>query len=82
VNIEKTNNSYIKKAKQIAQEIGILNPEDITVVKIEEKEDKNKKILELIQGKWDNDAPWFVVDETGRVFVLSSIESIFELLIL
>jgi len=81
VDIKKKNeNSILKNISKMAQELGIPSPQNVTVVKIKETDDPNKKILELVQGKWDSSAPWFVIDGNNRVFVLSSLESIMELI--
>jgi len=72
--------NLIQNINKMADELGIVNPENITVVKISETEDPDKKILELVQGKWDSQAPWFVIGDDNKVYVLSSLESIMELI--
>jgi len=75
-----TGENLLDNIGKMAQELGINAPEEITVVKIKETEDPDKKILELIQGEWDSKAPWFVIGDDNRVYVLSSLESIMELI--
>jgi len=72
--------NLLSQINKMAAEIGIENPTNVTVVKLEDTDDPNKKTLELIQGSWENKAPWFVVDQHDKVFVLSSIESILQLI--
>ena len=70
----------LQNLTKMADELGIANPQNITVVKISETDDPDKKTLELIQGSWDSQAPWFVIDDNNKVYVLSSLESIMELI--
>ena len=72
--------NLIQNINKMADELGIVNSENITVVKINETDDPDKKILELVQGKWDSKAPWFVIGDDNKVYVLSSLESIMELI--
>lgn len=79
--LEKINGkNLIQNLNKMAEELGILNPEDITVVKIIKTDDPNRKTLELVQGSWDSKAPWFVIGEDDKVYFLSSLESIMELI--
>jgi len=73
------NESLLAKINKLAGDLGIENPQGVTVVRLLDTEDPNRKMLELVQGSWESKAPWFVVDESGRLFVLSSIESILQL---
>ena len=70
----------LEKINKMASDLGIENPTNVTIVKLSDTEDPNKKTLELIQGDWENRAPWFVIGKDDRVFVLSSIESILQLI--
>jgi len=72
--------NLLENINKMADELGIVDAKNLTVVKITDAEDPNKKILELLQGKWDSKAPWFVIGEDNKVYVLSSLESIMELI--
>ncbi len=65
---------------KMATELGIENPQNVTIVRLEDTEDPNKKTLELVQGSWDNKAPWFVITKDDKIFVLSSLEAIMHLI--
>ncbi|WP_200762639.1 DUF2603 domain-containing protein [Nitrosophilus alvini] len=80
--IKKADNNLavLRSISELAHELGVEKPENVTVVKINGTDDPNRKTLELLQGRWDDTAPWFVVGEEGKVFVLSSMESFIELL--
>lgn len=36
-----------------------------TVIKIKNTDDENKKILELVEGSWEDKQPWFVIDDSS-----------------
>jgi hypothetical protein len=72
--------NLLNKINKMATDLGIENSKNVTVVKLKDGDEPDKKILELIQGSWEDSAPWFVIDEKDRVFVLSSIESILSLI--
>ena len=72
--------NLLAQINKLAADLGVENPAGVTVVRLEDTEDPNKKTLELVQGSWENKAPWFVVDKNDRVFALSSIESVLQLI--
>ncbi len=72
--------NLLQNIDRLADELGIVNRDEIVVVKINDTDDPNKKVLELIKGEWDSNAPWFVIGRDNKVFFLSSIESILELI--
>ncbi|MRJ02773.1 MAG: DUF2603 domain-containing protein [Epsilonproteobacteria bacterium] len=72
--------NLLAKINKLATDLGIENPQNVTVVRLTDTDDPDKKILELIQGSWENKAPWFVVDGEGKVYLLSSIESLLQLI--
>ncbi len=72
--------NIIENVEDIAKELGIVPSKNLTVVKIKEDSDPNKKVLELLHGSWDSKAPWFVIGEDNKIHVLSSIESMIELI--
>ncbi len=75
-----TGENLLTHINKMAMELGIENPQKVTIVKLEDTEDPNKKTLELIQGSWENNAPWFVIGKDDKIFVLSSLESILQLI--
>ncbi len=79
MNIEKKEN-ILQDITKMATQLGIDNPSHVTVVKLEDTDDPNKKTLELIQGSWESSAPWFVIGKDDKVFVLSSLASIMQLI--
>ncbi|MDR2034056.1 MAG: DUF2603 domain-containing protein [Helicobacteraceae bacterium] len=46
-----------------------------TVLRLSGTNDPNKKTLELLSGEWDTKKPWFIVDESGTIHALTSVES-------
>ncbi|MDR1912819.1 MAG: DUF2603 domain-containing protein [Helicobacteraceae bacterium] len=46
-----------------------------TVLRLSGTDDPNKKTLELLSGEWDTKKPWFIVDESGKIHALTSVES-------
>ncbi|BCD59694.1 MULTISPECIES: DUF2603 domain-containing protein [unclassified Nitratiruptor] len=81
MNIEKSSGkALMTKINNLAKELGIENPQGVTIVRLEDTDDPNKKTLELVQGSWENKAPWFVIDNEEKVHVLSTLESILHLI--
>ncbi len=78
--IKVTGKNLLAQINKMATDLGIDNPQNVTVVRLEDTEDPNKKTLELIQGSWESKAPWFVINQKDKVFVLSSLESILHLI--
>ena len=69
--LEKTT---LQKIEEVASSLDLANSAR-TVVKIADTIDPKKKTLELISGDWDTKKPWFVIDDGGKVFALTSAES-------
>ncbi|BCD67508.1 DUF2603 domain-containing protein [Nitratiruptor sp. YY09-18] len=78
--IKITGQNLLSHINKMATELGIENPANVTVVRLGDTEDPNKKTLELVQGSWENSAPWFVIGKDDKVYVLSSLESILQLI--
>jgi len=78
--IKITGENLLARINKIAKDLGIDNPSGVTVVRLVDTDEPHRKCLELVQGSWENKAPWFVVDGEDRVYVLSSIESILQLI--
>jgi len=64
---------------EISEKMGI-DPSDITVVKMSSGSDDRHRSLELIQGHWNKDQPWIIVDEDEHIYALTSFESIAKLI--
>jgi len=75
-----TGSNLLSQINKMASELGIDNPKNVTIVKLEDTDDPNKKTLELVQGSWENNAPWFVIGKDDKVYVLSSLEAILHLI--
>ncbi len=78
--IKLSGENLLAQINKMASQLGIENPANVTVVRLEDTDDPNKKTLELVQGTWENKAPWFVIDSKDQVFVLSSLEAILHLI--
>lgn len=63
----------------ISERMGI-DPSEVTVVKMSSGSDERHRSLELIQGNWNKDQPWIVVDEEEHIYALTSFESIVKLI--
>ncbi|MDR2905207.1 MAG: DUF2603 domain-containing protein [Helicobacteraceae bacterium] len=46
-----------------------------TVVRLGATDNPKRKTLELLSGEWDTRKPWFIVDETGKIHALTSIDA-------
>lgn len=60
---------------QIAEKIGV-SPSEITVVRMGPGADERHKELELIQGSWDKESPWIIMDEEDHIYTMNSAESL------
>ncbi|BDY12638.1 DUF2603 domain-containing protein [Hydrogenimonas cancrithermarum] len=65
----------LKEIDLVAQKLGMPKPSERPVLEIKPGEDGEHKILELKRGKWSDEQPWFVIDEDGKLMVLSSAEA-------
>lgn len=64
---------------EIAEKMGI-NPSEITIIKMSLGSDERHRSLELMQGSWNKDQPWIIVDEDDHIYALTSVESIAKLI--
>ncbi len=64
-----------KEIDTIAAKLGMPKPTERPVLEIKPGEDGKQKILELKRGRWSDDQPWFVIDEEGRLLILSTAEA-------
>jgi hypothetical protein len=60
---------------EIAENMGI-HPAEITVVKMSAGSDDRHKELELLQGSWNKEKPWVIIDEEEHIYTLTSVESL------
>ncbi len=65
----------LKEIDLVATRLGMPKPTERPVLEIKPGEKENQKILELKRGDWKDEQPWFVIDEEGRLLVLSSAEA-------
>ena len=59
---------------QMAKRLGVPKPAERPVLVMKSSENGNK-ILELKRGNWEDEQPWFVIDEEGKLLILSSAEA-------
>ncbi|GHV09672.1 UPF0763 protein [Campylobacterota bacterium] len=64
----------LQKIEEVASSLD-LSSSARTIIKIGDTTDPKKKTLELISGEWDTKKPWFVIDDGGKVYALTSVES-------
>ncbi len=64
-----------KEIDAVAQKLGMPKPTERPVIQILPGESEGRKVLELKRGSWSDAQPWFVIDEEGRLLVLSTAES-------
>ncbi len=65
----------LKEIEAVAKRLGMPKPSERPVMQIIPGEDENRKILELKRGSWSDEQPWFIIDEEGRLLVLSTAET-------
>jgi hypothetical protein len=49
-------------------------------LEIKQGERKDQKIIELKRGSWSDEKPWFVIDEEGRLMVLTDAEAMLNIM--
>ena len=78
VGIESLKNLPVEKQLEeidlIATKLGVPKPKERPVLEIKPLDDKHK-ILELKRGSWSDEQPWFIIDEDGKLMVLSNLEA-------
>ena len=65
----------MKEIDAVAKRLGMPNPTQRPVMQIVSGESEDKKSLELKRGSWSDELPWFIIDEEGRLLVLSTAEA-------
>lgn len=60
---------------EIAENIGV-HPSEMTVIKMSSGSDERHKELELLQGSWNPEQPWIIIDEEEHIYTLTSVESL------
>jgi hypothetical protein len=65
----------MKRVDGIAARLGMPKPHQRPVLEIKAGEKENQKVIELKRGDWNDEKPWFVIDEEGRLMVLTDAES-------
>lgn len=64
---------------QTAEKMGI-DPSEITIVKMGPGTDDRHKELELLQGSWQEERPWIIVDEEEHVYTLTSADALTQII--
>lgn len=65
----------LKEIDAVAQRLGMPKPTERPVLEIKPGERPDQKIIELKRGDWKDEQPWFVIDEDGKLLVLSTAEA-------
>ncbi len=65
----------LKEIDAVAARLGVPKPTERPVLEIKPGEDEKHKVIELKRGDWKDDAPWFVIDEEGRLMVLTTADA-------
>jgi hypothetical protein len=65
----------LKEIDLVAKKLGMPSPTERPVLEIKPGEDDKHKILELKRGSWGDEQPWFVIDEDGKLLILSTAEA-------
>ncbi|MDR3163121.1 MAG: DUF2603 domain-containing protein [Helicobacteraceae bacterium] len=65
----------LQKIEEAARSLDASAQDSRTVLRLASTDNPKKKTLELLSGDWDPSKPWFVVDESGKVYALTSVES-------
>ena len=65
----------LKEIDAVAARLGMPKPSERPVLEIRPGESENQKVVELKRGSWGDEHPWFVIDEEGRLLVLTSAEA-------
>jgi hypothetical protein len=66
---------------QIAEALD-LNPSEMTIVKMRPGIDKRHKELELLQGSWDEERPWVIIDERDHPYTMTSAQALSKMIAL
>ncbi len=61
--------------EKIAEKMGI-HPSEMTILKMSPGADERHKDLELLQGSWNEERPWIILDEKDRIYTLTTAESL------
>ncbi len=70
----------LKKVDSLAKRLGVPKPGRQPVMLMKRGADEKERVLELIRGDWNDAQPWFVIDEEGRLMVLSNAESMMNIM--
>jgi hypothetical protein len=65
----------LKEIDAVAARLGMPKPTERPVLEIKPGESENQKVIELKRGSWKDEHPWFVIDEEGRLLVLTSADA-------
>ncbi|WP_201352515.1 DUF2603 domain-containing protein [Hydrogenimonas urashimensis] len=65
----------LKEIDLVAKRLGMPKPTERPVLEIKPAGDEKHKLLELKRGDWGDEQPWFVIDEDGKLLILSTAEA-------
>jgi len=65
----------IEAIDAVAKKLGVANPSEHSIFRILPGDDEKHKVIELVRGSWNSQQPSFVIDEEGKLMVLSSAEA-------
>lgn len=65
----------LREIDAVAKRLGMPKPSERPVMQIVPGESEDRKVLELRRGKWSDEQPWFIIDEEGKLLVLSTAEA-------
>ena len=70
----------MKRVDGVATRLGMPKPTERPVLEIKQGEREDQKIIELKRGSWSDEKPWFVIDEEGRLMVLTDAEAMLNIM--
>lgn len=74
--MEDKNETIINEIEAISKRIGMAEDSQKTIIHVSKGEKENEKSCVLKSGNWEENEPWFVVDEEQKLHTLVSLESL------
>ncbi len=65
----------LKEIDAVAAKLGMPKPTERPVLEIKPGDNEKQKIIELKRGDWKDEQPWFVIDEEGKLMVLTTADA-------
>ncbi len=80
-NSVQNHDALMAQVELLSQKMGLPKNGDRTVLILKSsEEDPKEKTLKLISGSWDNEGPWFIVDEKNKIHTALPVEVTVKLL--